>query len=606
MQYYYDPLDKSCKSQTGAFARGSEITFRIFEEGGEADFSADVCYFVFYPDGEEARSFPMKRTEDGFSITLKFHKIGLYFYHFAFDDAHFLGCGRLRRGVLTPVPVSWQITVFEEDYRTPDWMKGGVMYQAFPDRFCKVGDLAAKPYQILRDDWGGQPTYRPNEYGKVLNNDFFGGNLAGIRSKLDYLASLHVTVLYLNPIFEAYSNHRYDTGDYLHIDPLLGTKEDLKELIADAAKRGIKIVLDGVFNHTGDDSRYFNKYGRYDSLGAYQSQNSPYAEWYCFRRFPDSYESWWGIETLPAVNEASPSYQDFICGESGVLKTWLQCGIYGYRLDVADELPDFFLQKVRKSVKEENPDAVIIGEVWEDASNKIAYSCRRQYLLGRELDSVMNYPLKDAIINFVLSGKTAQLRETVAELIDNYPKETLDALMNILGTHDTPRILTVCGGKICTDKDEMAVTFLSEEERERAKEKVRMAALLQFTLPGVPCVYYGDEVAMEGYVDPFCRGCFPWDALDEPLLAFYRMLGEIRAQNDVFRDGEYREIYADAACLVYERRKGERAIYVYCNNSAGEYHVRLNGAYRELLTGEAVRDRLKIAPHAFGILKKSK
>ncbi len=606
MNFYYDPLDEACKSSVGAFAREVPVTFRIYRKnGGEANFSADVCYFVLYRDGGEPELFPMKREGEVYSVTLKFHETGLYFYHFTFGEGVHLGCGTLRRGVLTDSPVSWQITVFSEDYRTPDWFKGGVMYQIFPDRFAKEGTLPAKPYQILRDDWGGQPTFRPNEFGKVLNNDFFGGNLNGIRKKLGYLEALGVTAIYLNPIFEAYSNHRYDTGDYMRIDGLLGTNEDFTALSKDAAAHGMKIILDGVFNHTGDDSRYFNKFGRYDSLGAYQSTSSPYSSWYRFRRFPDSYESWWGIETLPAVNEASESYQEFICGQNGVVKTWLRRGASGYRLDVADELPDFFLKKVRQAIKETDPDALVIGEVWEDASNKIAYSERRTYLQGEELDSVMNYPLKDAIIGFVKSGRTLQLRETVAMLLDNYPKETLDCLMNILGTHDTPRILTVFGGKECSDKETMALTFLSEPEKQLAKEKVRMAALLQYTLPGVPCIYYGDEIGMQGYLDPFCRGCFPWDDMDEALLAFYRKLGEIRTKRypEIFQGGAYREVFADSACLVFERRKGERRLYIYCNNSASEYRMKFDGTARELLSGKREKGVLEIRAHAYGIVE---
>ena len=473
MHFYYNPLNKACKSKTGAFARGSVVTFRIYwNDNGEMPHDLDAS-FVFFQDGKERKALSMQRTEDGFSVALRFNQIGLYFYYFRVGYEYF-GCGKWRDGVMSAKAAdmrTWQITVYEEYYSTPAWMKGGVMYQIFPDRFNKVGELPIADWKVRRSDWGGMPSYRPNEYGKVLNNDFFGGNLNGITEKLDYLQELGVTVIYLNPIFEAYSNHRYDTGDYLKIDGQLGTAEDLDRLVTEAKKRGIRIILDAVLNHTGADSRYFNRYGRYDSVGAYQSRQSPYSEWYHFRTFPDSYESWWGIETLPAVNEHSASYQEFVFGENGVLKTWLRHGIGGYRLDVADELPDFFLQKLRAAVKEETPDAIVIGEVWEDASNKIAYSERREYLQGYELDSVMNYPLKDAIISYVQSGNTTQLRETLYMLIDNYPKQTLDCLMNILGTHDTPRILTVLGGKTCANKDEMAVTSMNADEVSAAKKK---------------------------------------------------------------------------------------------------------------------------------------
>lgn len=609
MKVYFNPLDKACKSLTGAIPRKSEVTFNIFcYKSGEEDFSADSCTFVLSPDGCAPVSYPMHRTEFGWSVNLKFNQIGLYFYHFRFDDIA-LGRGLLREGKLTATPENYQITVYDDRFTTPDWMKGGVMYQIFPDRFCKSGDCILKEGKVFRQDWGGIPRYQPNEYGKVLNNDFFGGNLNGIREKLDYLRELNVTVIYLNPIFEAYSNHRYDTGDYMKIDSFLGTEEDFDRLIADAKARGIKIVLDGVFNHTGDNSRYFNKYGTYEGvLGAHQSPLSPYSDWYRFYHFPDSYESWWGIDTLPAVNEGSPSYQEFIFGEDGVLRHWLRHGIGGYRLDVADELPDFFLQKLRKAVKEEDPDAVIIGEVWEDASNKIAYSQRRKYLQGYELDSVMNYPLKDAIISYVTSANTTQLRETIFALIDHYPKQVLDCLMNILGTHDTPRIVTVMGRKVCSGKDEMAVTRLSTEEKRAAIEKVKMAALLQFTLPGIPCIYYGDETGMEGYIDPFCRRCFDWKNVDEDLGAYYRKLGNVREGEfaEAFRSGTYREIFADQFCLVFERRSENGSVYVYINNSTNEYTVRFKGRYRELLSGRTFDEKLHFDGFSYGIIAKIK
>lgn len=608
MQFYFNPLDKACKSRTGAFPRGCSVTFRLYWVGTEAMPQHLDARFVYWQDGKERTPLSMHRTDDGFYVTLCFHQIGLYFYYFRIGDEYF-GCGRLRNGEFMPQVslACWQITVFDEAYHTPAWMKGGVMYQIFPDRFNRAeGDYPVRYGKILREDWGGLPSYRPNSSGKVLNNDFFGGNLNGVTEKLDYLQSLGVTVLYFNPIFEAYSNHRYDTGDYLKIDPLLGTDADLDRLVAEAEKRGIRIILDAVLNHTGSDSRYFNKYGTYDSLGAYQSQDSPYADWYRFSHFPDQYDSWWGIDTLPAVNENSSSYQEFVFGEDGVLHHWLRRGIGGYRLDVADELPDFFLEKLRCVVKEASADAVIIGEVWEDASNKIAYSERRKYLQGGELDSVMNYPLKDAIIGFVKSGKTSQLRETLFMLMDNYPKETLDCLMNILGTHDTARILTVFGGKECSDKDEMATTFLSESEKAAAKRKVMMAAVLQFTLPGVPCIYYGDENAMEGHRDPFCRRCFDWLYTDEELLAFYRKLGALRRKFGVFSEGEYGEVYADSSCLLYERRNSEEVVYIWVNNSYCEYSIHVKGTFQEHLTETVFADRIECGPKSYGIFTKIK
>jgi glycosidase len=366
--------------------------------------------------------------------------------------------------------------------------------------------------------------------------------------------------------------------------------------------------LDGVFNHTGDDSVYFNKYGNYASVGAYQSKQSPYFSWYSFTEFPDKYESWWGIDVLPEVRETSKSYQSFIFGENGVLKTWLRSGIGGYRLDVADELPDFFLKKLRKSVKEENPDAIVIGEVWEDASDKIAYSARREYLQGFELDSVMNYPLKDGIIGFIQTENAHCLQRAVRLLVDHYPKQTLDCLMNILGTHDTARILTVLGGKYCKNKDEMASkdAYLDEKSKEIAIQKLKTAAVLQFTLPGVPCIYYGDENGMEGHIDPFCRQCFDWTNIHTDLLAFYQKLGKIRQEHtDVFSDGELQEIWIESGLYLFKRTKNGKSIYIYVNHCAQNYLWETDGTFQNLYNeSETFTNRKSIQAYSFGIFLK--
>ena len=307
---------------------------------------------------------------------------------------------------------------------------------------------------------------------------------------------------------------------------------------------------------------------------------------------------------MPEVNEESKDYQDFVFGNDGVLKHWLSCGIGGYRLDVADELPDFFLQKLRQCVKETDSDAIIIGEVWEDASNKIAYSKRREYLQGYELDSVMNYPLKDGIIHFILTGNAETLANVMRMLQDNYPKQTLDCLMNILGTHDTARILTVLGEKNCYTKDEMASPkmLLDEWEKSVAIEKLKMAALLQYSFPGVPCIYYGDENAAEGYIDPFCRKCFDWENLNESLIEYYRQLGNLRSEFfEIFKDGGYAEIFVNDGCILFQRAKDDKRVYVYANNSSEGYFVTFDGRYREYLQDSVFDSVLEIKPYSYGI-----
>ena len=633
MSIYFNPLDNACKNVVGGVKEGELIQLNLFflPDGKEDVNSAksgaftakkpntkapkleecctptESAFFRFYNDGEEAELFPMYKTEFGWSISLKITEIGLYFYSFYIENIGFVSCGYMEMGELTKEPIDFLLTVSTKNYQTPQWFKGGVMYQIFPDRFHKVGNMPDIVGRVRRTDWGGLPSYKPNEKGKVLNNDFFGGNLAGIQEKLPYLKSLGVTIIYLNPIFEAASNHRYDTSDYMKIDPFLGDEQSFDELIKSAENQGIRVILDGVFNHTGDNSVYFNKYGQYPSLGAYQSKESPYFSWYSFKEFPDKYSSWWGIDILPEVNEHSVDYQNFIFGDEGVLKKWLRFGIGGYRLDVADELPDFFLKGLRKSVKEENPEAIIIGEVWEDASNKIAYSTRREYLQGYELDSVMNYPLKDAIIRYMQTENASDLLHSIRVLINHYPKETLDCLMNILGTHDTARILTVLGGIYCNNKEEMAQksAYLSEKDKEKAIQQLRLAAVLQFTMPGVPCIYYGDENGMEGHIDPFCRQCFDWTNLNQELIAFYQKLGKLRENyREIFATGDFKEIYVENGFIYFKRNFGNKCVYIYVNNCSKNYQIDLSEKHVDCLTNEIIENNIVVKPYSYKIFAK--
>lgn len=611
---YFDPLDIACKNVIGAVSEGTILQFNVFNLNKDQKENSycmpnNTAYFCLNKDGEsEQIRIPMEITDFGWSVALSFTQIGLYYYTFIIENVGEICCAYLEKGAISDSKNAFLLTVFSKDYKTPDWFKGGVMYQIFPDRFCKQGLMPDIKGRVNRRDWGGEPTFLPNQNGKVLNNDFFGGNFQGVISKLPYLKALGVTIIYFNPIFEAASNHRYDTSNYMNIDPYLGTEEDFSNLVKAAENQGIRVILDGVFNHTGDDSLYFNKYGNYPSLGAYQSKDSPYYSWYSFSEFPNKYSSWWGIDILPEVNENSQEYQEFIFNEGGVLKNWLNFGIGGYRLDVADELPDFFLKKLRKSVKETNPEAIIIGEVWEDASNKIAYSKRREYLQGFELDSVMNYPLKDSIIHYIKTGKASDLLHTIRVLINHYPKQTVDCLMNILGTHDTVRILTVLGGIECYNKIEMAkeTAYLSHKAKEIAIEKLKMAAVLQFTLPGVPCIYYGDENAMEGHIDPFCRRCFDWENLHTDLIAFYSTLGEIRKNyNDIFKDGEFTSIDTQNGLMYYKRSKNENSIYVYTNNSSKSYILQCDEKLLNCLTQEVYEKQIIIKPYSYGIFVKN-
>lgn len=443
----------------------------------------------------------------------------------------------------------FQITVYDESFETPDWWKESVCYQIFPDRFSngnEDGSFLDDRNDIIKRSWGDDPFYKAEQFGgKFLCNDFFGGNLLGIEKKLPYLKEFGISCIYLNPVFKAYSNHRYDTGDYKKIDPMLGTEGDFKRLCEKAEKMGIKIILDGVFNHTGSDSKYFNKNNTYDSLGAYQSKESPYYSWFRFFDFPEKYESWWGIDTLPQTEESSEDFQNYILKDKdSVIKKWLKAGAFGWRLDVVDELPDFFVNILRKEVKKENPDAVIIGEVWEDASNKVAYDEQRQYFMGEELDSVMNYPLRNALIDFINQTIDAQtLDRRIMSLKENYPKPAFYATLNFLSSHDTERILTVMGGKAETNIDLKAHERLWGFEKDIAVSKLKCIIAMQVLLPGVPTIFYGDEAGIEGYSDPFCRKCYPWGYENAEIMDFYKQNIRLRNEYDAFKCGEFDSVY---------------------------------------------------------------
>ncbi len=427
----------------------------------------------------------------------------------------------------------WQLTVYNKDYDTPEDFKGKVMYQIFPDRFCREGNVDTKgklePYWVHQCA-NDVPHYLPDQNGEILNNDFFGGNLQGITSKLYYLKKLGVSIIYLNPIFKAYSNHRYDTCDYKTIDPMLGDESDFVTLCKEAHERGIKIILDGVFSHTGSNSVYFDAKHIFGN-GAVSNPNSPYKNWYKFFEYPNKYESWWGIATLPCVEELNPHYLEYvITGKDSVVKYWLDKGADGFRLDVADELPDEFIKLLTDTVHAHKKGAFIIGEVWEDASNKIAYSVRRKYFSQCELDSVMNYPFMNAIIALCMGNMSVfDFEKSIMTICENYPKPVTDCLMNSLSTHDTARIFTVLSGAdLSLPKEQKSNYVLTDAQKSVAFERLFTAIFLQFVLPGCPCIYYGDEIAMEGFGDPFNRGFFRWENTGNATSAFVEHMAKLK------------------------------------------------------------------------------
>ncbi len=572
----YDSWNNDYKSPFGAVKRDESIRFTIkLSKDTKLDFAPVL---VVFRTGFKERFLSMTQIDETdnchvYSTIFSAKYSGVHYYYFSYTsngtrffikkkDGHI---GHINDGDL------FQLTVHSNHYETPDFLKGGIMYQIFPDRFCKSGKLHTNipSGRVIRDDWGGVPYYKPDENGHVWNNDYFGGDLEGIRSKLGYLSDLGVTCIYLNPIFESHENHRYNTADYMKVDPLLGTNEDFKKLCEDAKEYGISIILDGVFSHTGADSVYFNKFSRYDSIGAYNSKESPYYPWYTFYNYPNEYEAWWGIDTLPNVVETNPDYTKFICGDGGVLDYWIEQGAAGFRLDVADELPDQFLEDLNKCVKKHGNEKIVIGEVWEDASNKESYGVKRRYLLGHQLDSVMNYPFREAIISYIKGGNPNDFVLSVMTILENYPKPTIDVLMNFVSTHDIERAINRFGGESCDgkSKDWMAGRKLTEEQYAKGKNMLKSAFALMFFIAGVPSIYYGDEAGMQGYKDPFNRVCYMWGDEDNELIEFTRELGKIRKSSSAFKQGEMRFIYTDNDIMGFIRHGEDEDMLVFVNRS---------------------------------------
>ena len=504
---------------------------------------------------------------------------GLYFYYFRIQkpDSSF----RLfKTGDQTNMEAgdTWQLTCTPADFTTPDWAKGATIYQVFPDRFCKRGDCdltgKLKPYTV-HSDWNEEVSWQPNSDGLILNNDFYGGNFRGITEKMDYIASLGTTILYLNPISKSFSSHRYDTGDYKTPDPMLGTVADFQELCRAAHDRGIRVVLDGVYSHTGSNSLYFDKERTFGGNGAYCSPSSPYYSWYSFHQYPNVYNSWWGFDTLPTVNKMDPGFIDYIItGEDSVVAHWLRLGADGFRLDVADELPNEFIKLLKYRIRQLRPDALLIGEVWEDASNKTAYGIRRRYFVDGVLDSCMNYPFRTAILNFIKDRDDGRsFRETVMTVLENYPPQVLHCNMNLLGTHDTPRILTALVDDFDGPRQEQARRRLSRAQRITAQERLLMASFLQYMLPGAPSLYYADEAGMEGGKDPFNRRTYPWGQEDQELLEHHRILGRLRKAQQPLRLGDLEFFRADFQQLGFTRRYESKTLQIYVNRSGDIWEI---------------------------------
>ncbi len=614
---YYDSWDTTFKKPFGAVQNESVIIFNISYELANSENIDRIDLELMY---KETKSFiEMQRGDDFFYTSQTFDKKGLYFYRFAVyykghryymapDYSINGGKALLYETEYTP---HYQLTVHNYIEKVPEFYSEGIIYQIFVDRFYNGNKdgilLDYKKNSYIYSKWSDTPEYIKDKEGNINRWDFYGGNLLGVIEKLDYLKDLGVTCIYLNPIFQARSCHKYDTADYMKIDSMFGDEKIFKELIDKAKEKDIYIIIDGVFSHTGSDSIYFNKYGTYENMGAYQSKLSKFYSWYKFKNYPDSYESWWGVDDLPNVTEMEPSYLEFITGEEGVIAKWMNLGVKGFRLDVADELPEEFIKAIRKRMKSIDRESVLLGEVWEDATNKIAYGERREYMLGESLDSVTSYPYRRAVFNFINgeidSGVFYNICMTFKE---NYPKEYYKSALKLIGSHDVKRVMT----ELVTE------------------ENVKMAITLQLLFLGPVLIYYGDEVGLTGDSDPYNRAAYPWDEYwhlgkkytfedgnplkNKEIYDYYKLILDIRKNNKVIRNGEVKYLPVIEHIMAYKRYDDKDEIIVIANRSYKEENIVIEvlgksyiGLINKKIT-DAVGEKLiiEIGPKSCTVLKK--
>jgi len=597
---YHNSQDLFYREPFGAVTCGQRITFRLRTISGDP---VDTCILRLWEANQEITISMLQtntscqnsvldtgtETFEGVKLFEGEYKVsnspGLIWYYFIIrvgSNTYYYGNNPTMLGgegrLWQQEPLSYQVTVHKQ-VTAPEWYKRGLIYQIFVDRFYTEHEtgfvLYPRKNALLHANWSDLPIYIKDKQGRVTDWDFFGGTLQGVIEKLPYFRELGISILYFNPIFDAASNHKYDTADYLQIDPMFGDDTVFQQLIDSARLFGISIILDGVFSHTGSDSIYFNKYDNYPEVGAYQSADSPYYDWYKFKSNNQEYQSWWGVDSLPEVNEMNPSYRQFIYGsEESVINKWLTMGVAGWRLDVADELPDEFIQELRQAMKRIRPNAVLIGEVWEDASNKVSYGKQREYFFGDELDSTMNYPFRASFLRFILGQSNSKgVHQEVMSLYENYPRENFYSAMNLIGSHDTVRILTLLGNappETSLTDTELRTFRLPAHARQLAVQRLKLLSLVQMMFPGVPCIYYGDEAGMEGYADPYNRGTYPWGKEDSEIMDWYRRILRMHAEYETLQTGDFKSFFFAPDVYGFTRAGDEEEIIILINRHIGE------------------------------------
>ena len=516
----------------------------------------------------------------------------IYRYYFSYYKDGKL-CFHKKKDIVKHNPIRDEMFKMSVNYDVPDWAKGKIMYHIFVDRFNRGSSEKMVPMdrRNIHEDWNESMQIGPDKDG-IWNNDFYGGDLKGIIDKLDYIESLGVSILYLSPIVWSQSNHRYDTSDYEKVDPYAGVNEDLKLLCDEAHKRGMKVVLDAVFNHTGSDSKYFNKFGNFDEVGAYQSNDSKYSSFFRkhYHNGKEYFDYWWGFDNLPECNGNSFEWREYILGEGGVIDLWFSLGIDGLRLDVADELTDDFIEGIRTAVKRNKEDGFILGEVWKNPMRM-----GRGYIeSGRGMDSVMNYPLVDALLRYFKYGDVHKLSYIINDMLNEYPEDTIYALMNFTSTHDISRALNMLGcdhefspykewywDPVDNSHEHCKDYKMSKEDLIRAKEIYKAYISALAFLPGNLSIFYGDEAGIEGLGNLANRKTFPWGEEDSDLVEFFTSIGKVRVNNKFLEQADLNVFKINRDYFMFERVSGEDKMLFAVNRTDNDVDFKVPDEYSD-------------------------
>lgn len=557
---------------------------------------SSVSFIVENNNTREIFRLDHVKNDEQFSIfktTITLPTKAIYHYYFSFNvnnqSIYLKKENQKEVSTISPSEM-WQMSV---NFEVPKWAKGKIMYHIFVDRFNKGREEPLPPMEnrTFHSNWDEDIKIGPDENG-IWNADFYGGDLKGIIDKLDYIKSLGVSIIYLSPIVWSQSNHRYDTSDYEKVDPYAGTNEDLKNLCTIAHQKGIKIILDAVFNHTGNDSKYFNEYNHFNELGASQSPESKYYPFY--RKYiadnKTYFDYWWGMKNLPVCDGSNKEWQNYIYGEGGIIDLWFSLGIDGLRLDVADELSDEFIEGIRTAVKRNKKDGFIIGEVWKNPMRM-----NRNYISGgKGMDTVMNYTLIDALIRYFKYEDVHKLRDVINQLKTEYPIDTLNSLMNFTSTHDITRAINIFGTHEFRYSGEWAWNLnnesdlewqknyqLSFEEYQRGKEIYKAYLYVLTFFPGILSIFYGDEVGLQGMGNLANRRPFPWHNIDKDLLKFFQSLGEIRQKEQFLEEADLEIIEINNEYIMFKRHTLTESILIAVNRSNGKIKIFLPEEYTD-------------------------